>query len=231
MLKDNLTAVEKKIVAALAARKAAKKTGDTVCLVAVTKNHPVQIVAEAWAAGLWHIGENKVQEARGKKEFLPVETRSCWHLIGHLQTNKVRQAVGLFDIIESVDSERLAAAINSEAMRQNKIQDVLLQLNLTREEQKSGFLVEEYWRVLPLLLSLKNLRVRGIMVIAKEATEAEETRSVFSKGYSFFCDLQDKLGAEQCSILSMGMTHDYWVAIEEGANSIRLGTALFGPRD
>ncbi|MDD4320281.1 MAG: YggS family pyridoxal phosphate-dependent enzyme [Acidaminococcaceae bacterium] len=229
MLEDNINIVRAKINKALAQRKTKKLTGDKVTIVAVTKNHPVQVVTEALEAGLQNIGENRVQEAKGKRELLP--NGGIWHLIGHLQTNKTKQAVELFDIIESVDSEKVLTAINKEAGKIGKVQDILLQVNVAREEQKSGFLQEEFVALLPKLHVFDKVRVRGLMVIAQATDNPEETKPVFADGYENFLLLQNQVGAGYCDILSMGMTHDYWVAVEEGANSIRLGTALFGLRD
>ena len=227
MLVDNLKIVQEKIEASLRARKEAKQTGDTVTLVAVTKNHAPEVITEALSLGVECIGENRVQEAKHKKEVLPAGGK--WHLIGHLQTNKARQAVAIFDLIESIDSERLLTVIDEEAGRIGKVQDILLQLNIAKEEQKTGFSKEEYLAILPKLDSFKNVRVRGLMVIAQACSEVEETRPVFAAGYRVFCRLQKERAGIDC--LSMGMSNDYTVAIEEGANMVRVGTALFGQRD
>ncbi len=227
MLADNLKTVQNKIEAALQNRKEAKLTGDAVTLVAVTKNHAPEVITEALSLGVECIGENRVQEAKHKKEVLPEGGK--WHLIGHLQTNKARQAVSLFDLIESVDSERLLALLNEEAERLGKVQDILLQLNIAKEEQKTGFTKEEYLEVLPKLDAYKNIRVRGLMVIAQATSNVEETRPVFAAGYRCFCRLKEVRPEVDC--LSMGMSNDYTVAIEEGANMVRVGTALFGQRD
>lgn len=227
MLADNLKIVQEKIEASLQKRKEAKQTGDSVTLVAVTKNHAPEVITEALSLGVECIGENRVQEAKHKKEVLPAGGK--WHLIGHLQTNKARQAVALFDLIESVDSERLLALINDEAGRIGKVQDVLLQLNIAKEEQKTGFTKEEYLTVLEKLGDFENIRLRGLMVIAQACSDIEETRPVFAAGYRAFCRLKETYPEVDC--LSMGMSNDYTVAIEEGANMVRVGTALFGQRD
>ena len=227
MLADNLKIVQEKIEASLQKRKEAKQTGDSVTLVAVTKNHAPEVITEALSLGVECIGENRVQEAKHKKEVLPAGGK--WHLIGHLQTNKARQAVALFDLIESVDSERLLALINDEAGRIGKVQDVLLQLNIAKEEQKTGFTKEEYLTVLEKLSEFKNIRLRGLMVIAQACSDIEETRPVFAAGYRAFCRLKETYPEVDC--LSMGMSNDYTVAIEEGANMVRVGTALFGQRN
>lgn len=227
MLKDNLHKVQTQIAEALARRTETKLTGDGVALVAVTKNHPVDVVLEALELGIANIGENRVQEAKEKRAVVP--DRGSWHLIGHLQTNKAKQAVALFDLIESADSEHLLAALDKAAAQQGKVQDVLLQINIAREQQKTGFLPEDYTAILPLLDTYQNLRVRGLMVIAPLCENIEDTRPVFKEGYRCFCELQaQRPGIE---LLSMGMTHDFTVAVEEGANIVRVGTALFGKRD
>ena len=227
MLADNLKIVQEKIEASLQKRKEAKQTGNAVTLVAVTKNHAPEVITEALSLGVECIGENRVQEAKHKKEVLPAGGK--WHLIGHLQTNKARQAVALFDLIESIDSERLLALINDEAARIGKVQDVLLQLNIAKEEQKTGFTKEEYLAVLEKLGEYKNIRLRGLMVIAQACSDIEETRPVFAAGYRAYCRLKEAYQEVDC--LSMGMSNDYTVAIEEGANMVRVGTALFGQRD
>ncbi|MBQ5348299.1 MAG: YggS family pyridoxal phosphate-dependent enzyme [Phascolarctobacterium sp.] len=227
MLADNLKIVQEKIEASLQKRKEAMQTSDAVTLVAVTKNHAPEVITEALSLGVECIGENRVQEAKHKKEVLPAGGK--WHLIGHLQTNKARQAVALFDLIESVDSERLLALINEEAGRIGKVQDILLQLNIAKEEQKTGFSKEEYLAVLEKLGDFKNIRLRGLMVIAQACTDIAETRPVFAAGYRAFCRLKETHPEVDC--LSMGMSNDYTVAIEEGANMVRVGTALFGQRD
>lgn len=226
-LADNIKIVQEKIAQALAARTEAKLTGSEVTLVAVTKNHPPETVTEAFACGLGHIGENRVQEAKHKQEALG--RQGTWHLIGHLQSNKARQAAALFDLIESVDSEKLLAALDKEAERLGKLQQVLLQLNIAHEEQKSGFAREEYLALLPHLADFAHVQVRGLMVIAPKCEDIEAARPVFAAGYRAFCRL--KALHPEADILSMGMSGDYTVAVEEGANNVRVGTALFGQRD
>ena len=228
MLADNLKLVQQKIQAALAQRKDKELlTGNDVILVAVTKNHPPEVITESLALGVQNIGENRVQEAKHKQEA--IGKRGFWHLIGHLQTNKARQAVAHFDLIESVDSEHLLAAVDKEAARIGKVQDILLQLNIAHEEQKSGLEKEEYLALLPKLAEYKNVRLRGLMVIAQKCDDIEETRPVFAAGYRAFVRLKEQY--PELDILSMGMSSDYPIAIEEGAHVVRVGTALFGQRD
>ena len=227
MLAENLRNVKETIASALARRSEKKETGDEVCLVAVTKNHPAAVVTEILSLGVQNIGENRVQEAREKLEKLGHPGK--WHLIGQLQTNKAKQAVEFFDLIESADSEHLLRALEKEAAKQNKVMDVLLQINVAKEPQKTGFLPEEYEAVLPLLDSFPHIRVRGIMVIAPNTPDQTLLHSVFRQGYDYFCKLKRQRKEIDC--LSMGMTSDYAIAIEEGANMVRVGTALFGARD
>lgn len=228
MLADNLQQVQAKIAEALQLRQDKDLvTGDSVTLVAVTKNHPPEIITDIEALGIANVGENRVQEAKHKQEALG--KHGYWHLIGHLQTNKARQAVALFDLIESIDSEHLLAAVDKEAARIGKVQDILLQLNIAHEEQKSGLEKEAYLDLLPKLDEYKNVRVRGLMVIAQKCEDIEETRPVFAAGYRAFVRLREQ--RPEIDLLSMGMSHDYQIAIEEGANIVRVGTALFGERD
>jgi len=227
MLADNLHNVKETIASALARRTERKETGDEVCLVAVTKNHPAVVVTEIQSLGVGNIGENRVQEAREKQQ--QVGHPGKWHLIGHLQTNKAKQAVEFFDLIESADSEHLLRALEKEAAKQGKVMDVLLQINVVREPQKTGFLPEDYEAVLPLLDSFPHIRVRGIMVIAPNTPDQTVLHSVFRQGYDYFCKL--KRQRKDIDFLSMGMTSDYAIAVEEGANMVRVGTALFGARD
>ena len=207
MLADNLHNVKETIASALARRTERKETGDEVCLVAVTKNHPAAVVTEIQSLGVGNIGENRVQEAREKQQQIGHPGK--WHLIGHLQTNKAKQAVEFFDLIESADSEHLLRALEKEA--------------------KTGFLPEDYEAVLPLLDSFPHIRVRGIMVIAPNTPDQTVLHSVFRQGYDYFCKL--KRQRKDIDFLSMGMTSDYAIAVEEGANMVRVGTALFGARD
>lgn len=228
MLAENLQQVQAKIEKALYLRKEKDLlTGDSVTLVAVTKNHPPEVITDIEALGVANVGENRVQEAKHKQEALG--KHGYWHLIGHLQTNKARQAVALFDLIESIDSEHLLAAVDKEAARIGKVQDILLQLNIAHEEQKSGLEKDEYLALLPKLDAYKNVHVRGLMVIAQKCDDIEETRPIFAAGYRAFARLKEQ--RPDIDLLSMGMSHDYQIAIEEGANIVRVGTALFGERD
>ena len=169
MLQENLINVQAKIDAALARQHRKKKlTGNKVTLVAVTKNHPAEVITDAFNLGVPVIGENRVQEAKAKREIVG-KGSGRWHLIGHLQTNKAKQAVAIFDMIESADSVHLMQAVDKEAAKAGKVQEILLQVNIAREEQKTGFSPEDYEAVVPELDNFKNLHVRGLMVIAPAA--------------------------------------------------------------
>ena len=202
------------------------KLNDKIILVAVTKNHGVELMREAIDAGAKNIGENRVQEAAEKFQNLNREVTR--HLIGHLQTNKVKQAVKLFDLIESVDSQHLAAALDKAAAQFGKVQDVLIQINLAREVQKSGVLLEDLDALINFVDDAKNLRLRGLMMIAPNFPDVEQCRPLFRQMRKLFDEL--KTSRKDFDFLSMGMTHDYEIAVEEGANVVRLGTAIFGER-
>lgn len=199
---------------------------EKIILVAVTKNHEVELMREAIDAGATDIGENRVQEAAEK--FPKLDRAVTRHLIGHLQTNKVKVAVKLFDMIQSVDSEHLAAAIDKAAGSIGKVQDVLIQVNAARETQKSGVLIEDLDALINFVDAAKNLRLRGLMMIAPNFPDAEECRPLFRQMRKLFDEL--KTAREAFDFLSMGMTHDYKIAVEEGANVVRVGTAIFGAR-
>lgn len=227
VLAENVKKVRGRIAEALAKRGTDKLTGDEVTLIAVSKNHPAECISRVQALGVENVGENRVQEAQWKQEELGHQGK--WHLIGHLQSNKAKPAVELFDLIESVDSVKLLKKLNKAAKDIDKVQQVLLQINIAREEQKSGFLPEDYENAIKELDRYSNIAVRGIMVIAPKTEDEALIHSVFAKGYDFFCELQEK--RQGIDYLSMGMSGDFPIAIEEGANMVRVGTAIFGLRD
>lgn len=230
MIHENLAMVRAKMAAACARRPDDRQ--DDVLLVAVTKNHDIYSMREALDDADGHItdiGENRIQEAKGKQETL--ERDVTWHLIGHLQTNKAKQAVKLFDLIHSVDSLRLAEALNTAAAGIDKVQDILVQVNLAKEDSKSGVYEENLSDVLHEIDKMKNLRICGLMLIAPNYEDVEQCRPLFKKMYEIFLNTKEMpLSMANIKYLSMGMTHDYEIAIEEGANIIRVGTAIFGPR-
>ena len=195
-------------------------------LIAVSKTQPGDAIQEAMRAGITHFGENKVQEARGKIDSLG---RGVWHLIGHLQSNKAREAVRLFDSIDSVDRSELAVEINHRADALGKIQNVLLQVNIARESTKYGCTPETARALAEEMNALPRLCLRGLMTIAPYAPEPEQSRPHFAA----LRQLRDQIEADtglRLPVLSMGMSGDFDVAIEEGSSCLRIGTALFGER-
>ena len=226
MIKDNIATVRQRIAAAAA--KAGRS--DAITLVAVTKNHPVEYMKEAAAAGITDVGENRVQEALQKQAEFP-DNGLVWHLIGHLQTNKAKHAVEHFDLIHSVDSEHLLRAVDKEALKIGKVQDILLQVNVAREESKFGMEVEEFPAICRLAKELPGVCVRGLMCIAPNYENVEDVRPVFRIAHALYEDMKPHFPDGQVRYLSMGMTHDFEIAIEEGANIVRVGTAIFGARN
>ena len=219
MLKENLEKVFEQI-------KNGNNLGEEITVVGATKTMPYQTVNQAVEFGLKVIAENKVSEFREKKDFVK---SGEWHFIGHLQTNKVKYLVGNVSLIHSVDSVRLANAISETAVKKGVIQDVLLQVNVSKEESKSGFFVEDIESALQEISALNGVKVKGLMtmlpldVSEKQATAFfKEMRALYdgfkAQGYPF-------------TNLSMGMSGDYLTAINNGSNTIRLGTAIFGKRN
>ena len=229
MLQDKIAAVEAKIQEALANRKEPKATGDKVTILAVTKNHPADIVTETLAAGLTEIGENRVQEAMHKQAVLP--PGGNWHLIGHLQTNKVKSVIDKTVLIHSIDSIKLSDTIDFEARKKGIQVDGLLEVNVAGEESKFGFLPEELLPLLERLRQYRNLKIRGLMTVAPMVDDAEQNRAVFRRLRELSIDIKLKNADNvTMNVLSMGMTGDYRVAIEEGATMVRVGTGIFGMR-
>ncbi len=201
----------------------------TITVVAVSKTRPLSDILAAVDAGMSNIGESKVQEAQNKLTGVWRDFRL--HMIGHLQTNKVRGAVSLFDIIESVDSSKLALAINEEAARQKKVMPVLLEINCSREEQKYGLRPEEAESVADAVIQMQHLKLLGLMTVASFVADEARIRSEFRELHSLF----DSIKAEhpengEFNQLSMGMSDDWEIAIAEGSTMIRIGRALFGER-
>ena len=222
----NLKAVLEEIEKAKIRRQVAKNS--PVTLIAVTKNHGAEMMQQVIEAGIKNIGENRIQEAAEKFKSLN-DNEVTRHLIGHLQTNKAKQAVRLFDLIHSVDSENVAAALDKAAFSIGKIQDVLIQINLAKEETKSGVYEENLPKLIEIVDTLKNLRLRGFMLIAPNYSDVENCRPLFRRMYEIFVEVGK--ARQNFDFLSMGMTHDYKIAIEEGANVVRIGTAIFGERN
>lgn len=200
-----------------------------VTLIAVSKTKPVCMLQEAYEAGSRDFGENKVQEITEKFPQMPEDAK--FHMIGHLQTNKVGQVIEKAVLIHSVDSVHLAEKIEKEAAKRNLIKDVLLEVNVAEEESKFGLSVDEVIPVLKTIRNFPHIRVKGLMTIAPYVENAEENRKHFKELYQLYVDIKTKnIDNGTMSVLSMGMTGDYEVAVEEGATMIRVGTGIFGSR-
>ena len=223
---DNLNAVQERIA------KAAARVGrdpEGVTLVAVTKTMPVERIREAIDAGQRVFGENRVQEAQAKIEALGREVQ--WHLIGHLQRNKVKFVCDLFDLIESVDSLSLAQDINARAARHGIVMPILIQVNIGDETTKSGVAAPDTLALVRQIAALPHIALKGLMCVPPMVEVAEHARPYFVE----LRTLAEQIGRERIpnvamSELSMGMSHDFEVAIEEGATMVRVGSAIFGPR-
>ena len=227
MLLDNLKDVEERIQAAC--DRSGRKRED-VLLVAVSKTKPVEMIEEVMTAGIVDFGENKPQELRDKYEVLPQNLR--FHMIGHLQTNKIKYVIDRVVLIHYIDSIHLAEAVNTEAKKHNRIMPVLVEVNVAQEESKSGFLVEKTENAIREIAKLSNIRVEGLMTIAPFVENAEENRQYFVKLRKLSVDIAAKnIDNVTMHHLSMGMTGDYEVAIEEGATMVRVGTGIFGERN
>ena len=206
---------------ASAAERAGRATGD-ITLVAISKTHPVEVVASAFAAGLRDFGENRLQEAGGKIAALREQgvVGARWHLVGHLQRNKAAAAIGLFDILHSVDSERLAEAIS--AATEHPVH-LLIEVNVAGEDSKFGVAPEGVSKFAARIGSLPRLELTGLMTVAPRVDDPEDVRPIFRQ----LRELRDAVGLRE---LSMGMTDDFKVAIEEGSTLVRVGRAIFGAR-
>lgn len=225
-LKTNIYDIKSKIA------EAASKSGrspEMVYLVAVTKTVPPERIQEAVNLGLNLLGENRVQEARAKIDSISGDVN--WHLIGHLQKNKVKYAIKLFSMIQSLDSIDLAQEIDKRAGQNLKVMDVLIQINIGKEETKSGINVEDALEFTKRVAEFKNLRIKGLMAIAPFKENPEDVRPYFQKMKEIFENIKlQNLENVDMQFLSMGMTHDFTVAIEEGSNMVRIGTGIFGSR-
>ena len=207
----------KQRIAAAALR--AGRSADEITLIAVTKTAPVADIQKAVEAGIGHLGESRIQEAERKiTQLNAAGLRPTWHMIGHLQRNKVKTALEIFDIIHSIDSLRLAQTVSAQA---NKNVSILIQVNIADEETKQGFSIAEAAGAVAEISKMPNLSIRGLMTIAPMADDAEAVRPVFRE----LRKLRDSLGLEH---LSMGMSDDLEIAIEEGATMVRVGRAIFG---
>lgn len=200
-----------------------------VTLIAVGKTKPVEMLLEAYEAGSRQFGENKVQELADKLGRMPEDVR--WHFIGHLQTNKVKQLVGRVSLIQSVDSVRLAEEIEKESEKKEVVTDILLEINAAEEKSKFGFLFGEAEEAIRRISGLSHVKVCGLMTVAPFVANAEDNRPVFRKLNEFYVDMKSKnIDNVNMKILSMGMTGDFGVAVQEGATMVRVGAGLFGAR-
>lgn len=224
-LRDSLPEVETRV-----ARARERGGGAAVTIVAVTKGHPPAAVRAARAAGLRICGENRVQELETKRDAC-ADVDVGWHLIGHLQRNKVRRALPLFDLIHSVDSLRLAQALSTEAVSAGTTVQALVQVNASGEESKGGFDASQGAEALGPVCTLPGLQVRGLMTMAPFAADERIVRATFVRTRELFDDCGRGIAGFHAEHLSMGMSGDFEVAIEEGATMVRLGTILFGERE
>ena len=225
-IRENLTAVKQNIT------NACKKSGreaESVRLVAVSKTRPVEDLQEAYVCGCRDFGENKVQELVEKYEAMPKDIR--WHMIGHLQRNKVKYIVDKVYLVHSVDCVRLAEEISKEALKKDVTVSVLVEVNVAGEESKFGTMAEEAVSLVEEIAKLPGICVKGLMTIAPYVENAEENRLYFAKLKQIYVDIIHKNIDNVCmEELSMGMTGDYEVAISEGATYVRVGTGIFGER-
>lgn len=225
MVKNNLQKVKERISAVCSS---AGRDPDSITIICVTKGRPLEQIKEAIEAGITDIGENRTQEAAAKYKEISAIGQSLpavkWHMIGHLQTNKAKEAVKIFDLIQSVDSPHLAEAINKEALKLNKLQNILIEVKTSPEASKSGLKPQEAQEVIRGIAAFKNINIKGLMTIAPLVDNSEEARPYFK----MLRELRDKI--DKRMILSMGMTDDFEVAIEEGADMVRLGRAVFNAK-
>ena len=224
MLSENLQQVEEKIADAC---KRAKRERSEVTLIAVSKTKPISMLQEIYNEGIRCFGENKVQELKEK-----YDDRYQWHMIGHLQRNNARYIVDKTELIHSVDSRRLAETINQEAAKKDVVSNILIEVNVAEEESKFGVKVEEVLPLIEKIALFPNIQIKGLMTIAPYVKNPEENRPIFRRLRKLSVDINAKnIDNVNVSILSMGMTNDYEVAIEEGATMVRVGTGIFGERN
>ncbi len=227
MVKENLALVQENI------KKACEKSGrspESVTLIAVSKTMPVSRLEDAYDAGSRDFGENKVQEIMDKYPALPSDIR--WHMIGHLQRNKVKYIVGKVCLIHSVDSLRLAEEISAQAGKKQVEAEILVEVNIAQEESKYGISQEGTLQLVEAIAKLPHIHIKGLMSIAPFVEDPEENRKYFRQIRELSVDIRGKnIDNVDMSVLSMGMTGDYMVAIEEGATMVRIGTGIFGKRD
>lgn len=226
MIRENLREVEEKISQACIR---SGRDRSEVLLIAVSKTKPLEMIEEASGCNQVDFGENKVQELCTKYEKFPTLR---WHMIGHLQRNKVRQVVGKAFLIHSVDSLRLAETIEAEAAKIGVTAKILLEVNVAEEESKFGLKMEEVIPLAEEISKMEHIHILGLMTIAPFVSDPEENRPIFRKLRQLSVDIKEKnMNNVDMDVLSMGMTNDYEVAVEEGATMVRVGTGIFGERD
>lgn len=226
MITENINEVRKNMEEAC---RVSGRNPEEVSLIAVSKTKPIPMLQEAYDAGCRDFGENKVQEIMDKIDRLPSDIR--WHMIGHLQTNKVKYIVGKVFLIHSVDSLHLAEAISKEAVKQNTTVNILIEVNVAKENTKYGAMAEDTVSLVGKIALLPGISVKGLMTIAPYVENPQENRQYFVKLKQLAVDIKSKnIDNVHMDILSMGMTGDYMVAIEEGATYVRVGTGIFGER-
>ncbi len=227
MIKENLEAVEEKI------RQACQRSGrspEEVTLICVSKTKPPEMIQEAYDLGKREFGENKAQEMKEKHTLLPQDIH--WHFIGHLQTNKIKYVLGRAELIHSVDSLHLAQAIEKECEKRGLEADILVEVNVAQEDSKFGLSLDETLELVREIAKCRHLHVRGLMTIAPFVDNPEQNRNIFRQLRQLSVDITAKnIDNVDMSVLSMGMTNDYTIAIEEGATHVRVGTGIFGARD
>ncbi len=231
-IRERLEGVQERIAAAC---RRAGRSSDEVTLIAVSKTFPLAAVRAGYAAGLRHFGENRARELRDKAREMPGATSGGeirWHMVGHLQTNKAKFVARHADVFSALDSPRLAEELDARAEKNERVLPCLVQVNISGEGQKYGVAPEDVHAFLDNLAPYEHLRVEGLMAMAAYADDPEETRPAFRKMRELF-ETYDATGNPQVEMreLSIGMSNDFEVAIEEGATQVRLGSALFGPRD
>ena len=226
MIRENLKEVEQLVEAAC---NRAGRSREEVILISVSKTKPVEKLQEAYEAGARYFGENKVQELCDKYEQLPEDIH--WQMIGHLQRNKVKYIVDKVEMIHSVDSVRLAEEIEKEAAKKDIIVNILLEVNMAKEDTKFGLMPEEVMDVVKTIAKMSHIRIKGLMTIAPYVKNPEENRVHFANLKKLSVDIdKEKVDNVSMSVLSMGMSNDFEVAIEEGSTMVRVGTKIFGER-
>jgi hypothetical protein len=227
-IKDNIDTINKEIMDTAVS---CGRNPDSVQLIAVSKRKSVETVMEGIKAGAGHLGENYIQEAIEKIDIIGKDS-ACWHFIGHLQSNKAKFAVQYFDYIHTVDTLKLAKEINKQAKKINKIQNILLQINIGEEDTKSGSGIEEAVELAKQISTFENVSLHGLMCLPPYFSEPEQARIYFKQMVQIKGQIM-ALQLENVSMeyLSMGMSNDFRVAIEEGSTMVRIGTSIFGARE